>query len=79
MIAERQVPLGSPESAELIDSLAAAIGLENEKRRDEDALQALIALGYSPSESLSAISKLGDVAGMTSDQILSLALRRKVN
>ena len=45
----------------------------------EDALQALIALGYSPSESLSVISKLGDTAGMSSDQILSLALRRKVN
>lgn len=45
----------------------------------EDALEALVALGYSASESLSLITRLGDTAGMTSDEILSLALRRKVN
>ena len=48
-------------------------------REREDALEALVALGYSASESLSLIGKLGDTAGMTSDEILSLALRRKVN
>ncbi len=45
----------------------------------EDAMEALIALGYSPSESLSLISRLSVTPEMTSDEILSLALRQKLS
>ena len=41
LIADNQVPLGSYESAELIDSLAAEIWNGNEKQKDADALQEL--------------------------------------
>lgn len=39
LIAEDQVPLGSPESVELIDSVAAEIGYENENQKDDDEPQ----------------------------------------
>ena len=41
LIAKDQIPLGSPASAEWIDELAAAVGCENEKQKDEDAWQEL--------------------------------------
>ncbi|MBR0461839.1 MAG: toll/interleukin-1 receptor domain-containing protein [Erysipelotrichaceae bacterium] len=41
LIANNQVPLGSYESAELIDLLAAKIGNENEKQKEDDALEEL--------------------------------------
>lgn len=40
-IADNRVPLGSPKSAELVDSLAAVIWNGNEKQKDDDALQEL--------------------------------------
>ena len=42
----------------------------------EDAVAGLVALGFSASESLSAISKIGDISGMDAGEIMSLALAK---
>lgn len=44
----------------------------------EDALAAMVAMGYSASQALTAIEGIGDISGMDSGEILGLALRRMV-
>lgn len=44
----------------------------------EDAIAAMVELGYSASESFAAVNSLGDTAGMQADEILGLALRKLV-
>ena len=58
LIATDQVPFGSYESAELIDSLAATIVYENEKLKDDDELQELKDDSYSLVNLYGAIKKI---------------------
>ena len=57
LIADNQVPLGSYESAELIDSLTAVIWNGNEKQKDDDALQELKDDRYSLINLFGAVKK----------------------
>ncbi len=57
LIADNRVPLGSPQSAELIDSLAAVIWNENEKQKDDDTLQELKDDRYSLINLFGAVKK----------------------
>lgn len=44
----------------------------------EDAIAAMVALGISSSDAFSAITKIGDVSEMTTEEILALALKKLV-
>ena len=57
LIADNRVPLGSPQSAELIDSLAAVIWNGNEKQKDDDGLQELKDDRYSLINLFGAVKK----------------------
>lgn len=51
--------------------------VEKSQARD-DAIAAMVALGYSASEGYGAVSSLGDISGLTGDEILKAALRKLV-
>lgn len=55
------------------DSFAAGAAIDSDTRND--AVAALTALGYSPSESLRAVRSVEPEEGMTSDRLLKLALK----
>ena len=44
----------------------------------EDVIEAMVSLGYSPSQALNAINRIGDITGLDTDELLSLALRQMI-